>query len=344
VTERVETTWGSARQALDRVFAEVVSVAPGWLVAGVALHVLHQVVRTRAWFNIIRAACPDATELRARDVTMAYLAGTGLNGIVPARGGDLAKLILIRRRTPRTGWSTLAATLVPETLLESLVAATLLLWALSMGLLPAPGLAAVPSPDVLVIRPGLLSIIVMAAAGGALVVAWRTLRAPARRLIGRLRQGLAILGRPRDFFLGVATWQILGRIIRFGSLAALMAAFGLPVTPATVLLVMAVQGGGRIVPTAPASAGVRIALLAYGLGALSDNTVAVASVTAFSVGAAAILAGAGVAITLAIIGRELGTASPHAMVRRLRDRLGESALSERGACAMRPGPGETRPA
>ena len=43
-----------------------------------------------------------------------------------------------------------------------------------------------------------------------------------------------------------------------------MAAFGLPVTPATVVLVMAAQGGGRIIPLAPASAGLRLAMLSYG--------------------------------------------------------------------------------
>jgi hypothetical protein len=42
------------------------------------------VVRTRGWFHIIRAAYPDARDLRARDVTLAYLARAGLNGR-PAR-------------------------------------------------------------------------------------------------------------------------------------------------------------------------------------------------------------------------------------------------------------------
>src|SRR5215207_10334880 len=108
---------------------DVVSVAPGWLVAGVLLHVLQQVVRTRGWFTIIRAAYPEATELRARDVTFAYLAGSGLNSVVPARGGDLAKLYLVRRRAPGARWSTLAATFVPETLFETAVGIGLVIWA-----------------------------------------------------------------------------------------------------------------------------------------------------------------------------------------------------------------------
>ena len=56
--------------------------------AGVVLHLLHQVIRTRGWYNIIRAAYPDATALRARDVTSAYLPGAGPTGWCRPRGGD----------------------------------------------------------------------------------------------------------------------------------------------------------------------------------------------------------------------------------------------------------------
>lgn len=108
----------------------------GWLVVGVLLHVLQQVVRTRGWFTIIRAAYPEATELRGRDGTFAYLAGSGLNSVVPARGGDLAKLYLIRRRAPGTRWSTLAATFVPEALFETAVGIGLVIWALSRAFWP----------------------------------------------------------------------------------------------------------------------------------------------------------------------------------------------------------------
>jgi hypothetical protein len=92
VIERLESAVRSARHAVELMVEDVATVAPGWLVAGVLLHVLQQVVRTRGWFTIIRAAYPEATLLRARDVTFAYLAGSGLNSVVPARGGDLAKL------------------------------------------------------------------------------------------------------------------------------------------------------------------------------------------------------------------------------------------------------------
>src|SRR5215218_711262 len=136
--DRLESAWRAATHALELVVQGVVAVDPRWLVAGVLLHILNQVVRTRGWFNIIRAAYPAAYELRARDVTLAYLAGVGLNGVVPARGGDAAKIFLIRRRAPQMRWSTLLATLVPETLFETALGCLLVAWAVSQGLLPVP--------------------------------------------------------------------------------------------------------------------------------------------------------------------------------------------------------------
>jgi hypothetical protein len=281
--------------------------------------VLHQVVRTRGWFNIIRASYPEATELRARDVTLAYLAGSGLNGVLPARGGDLAKLYLVRRRAPATRWSTLLATFLPETLFETVIGIGLVVWALSQGFLPVPTAPSeLPALDVsLIIANPLISIACAAVAGAALVLLLRTLRRRARDLLDRIRQGLVILDRPRDFVYGVASWQALGRVIRLGSLACFLAAFALPVTVATVVLVMAAQGGGRIIPIAPVSAGLRIAMLGYGFVEVTGEAVDIASITAFSVGTGVTLFVTGLAISLAILGRELGVASAREFVWRM---------------------------
>ena len=92
------------------------SLNPWWLLVGIVLYELSQVVRTRGWFNILRAAYPDSEELRGRDVTAAYLAGAGVNAIVPARGGDFLKLFLVHKKMPSARYSTLLATFGPETL------------------------------------------------------------------------------------------------------------------------------------------------------------------------------------------------------------------------------------
>src|SRR5439155_16254293 len=130
-----------------------------------------------------------------------------------------------------------------------------------------------------------------------------------------------ILGTPRRYFTGVVSWQAASRVIRLGSLACFMKAFGLLVTVATAVLVMAAQGGGRIIPVAPASAGLRIAMLYYGFGEVTGDRIEVAKITAFSFGTGAAHTAVGLLISGAVIGRELGTLSPRRAVTAAREAL-----------------------
>src|SRR3954453_21912521 len=128
----------SAHHALELLLDRAASVDPALALLGVVLYILAQAVRTRGWHTIIRAAYPDATGLRARHTMAAYLAGAGLNGVIPARGGDIVKLWLVHRRIPGARYPTLAATFVPETLFETAFGIGLVIWALSRGFLPVP--------------------------------------------------------------------------------------------------------------------------------------------------------------------------------------------------------------
>ena len=74
----------------------------------------------------------------------AYLAGVGVNAIIPARGGDVLKLYLVHHRVEGTTYPTLGATLIVETLFDLVVAAGILAWALTIGVLP--GLGVTPPP------------------------------------------------------------------------------------------------------------------------------------------------------------------------------------------------------
>jgi hypothetical protein len=117
----------------------------------------------------------------------------------------------------------------------------------------------------------------------------------------------------------VASWQALGRLIRLGSLAAFMEAFHLPVTPSTVVLVMAAQGGGRILPLAPASAGLRLAMLSYGFVETTGHAVDIAAITTFTFGVGALTMLAGLIVGLIALGAELETWSPRAALRAAKD-------------------------
>jgi len=307
-------------QALELVADSVVQVDIVWIVVGVVLSVFSQVVRVRGWHTIIRAAYPDADELRQRDTAQAYLAGAGLNGVIPARGGDVVKLALVHRRVPQSSYATLAATFVPETVFETLFGTGLVIWALSQGFLPVPTTSGeLPSLDVsFVIAHPFISSIGAGAIGlfGYLLVRW--IRRGAEDFARRFKRGLVILGTPRKFITGVASWQALSRLIRLGSLAAFMEAFGLPVTAETVVLVMAAQGGGRIIPLAPVSAGLRLAMLSYGFVEVTGKQVDFAAITTFTVGVGTILLVTGLLISLVILLREFGTLDPRAALRRAR--------------------------
>jgi len=90
-----------------------------WELLGIALglHLFRLFLRAIAWWTILRASYPRSRVL-LRSVFGAYVAGVGINSIAPARGGDLVKLYLVRRKIPGTTYTTLGSTLVTETLVE----------------------------------------------------------------------------------------------------------------------------------------------------------------------------------------------------------------------------------
>ena len=274
---------------------------PWWLLVGIVLYELAQLVRTRGWFNILRASYPESgDQLRARDVSAAYLAGAGVNGIVPARGGDFLKLFLVHRRLPKARYSTLIATFGPETLPEIVMSTGLVIWALTHGFLPVPlSTNDLPEIDVSFVMTHVwLSVGVTAAAGAVLFVLLRWCRACTRGLLARVKQGFEILHSPRRFIVGVGGPQALSRLVRLAAMVCFMKAVGLPVTVNTAILVMAATSAGRIIPFAPASAGLRVAMLAYGFPALTDKPVDIASITSFwfTIGAVHLVCGLLIAV------------------------------------------------
>src|SRR4051794_6663225 len=107
-----------AAAALERAFDGLVSavggVTPGWLVLGVALHLLNQVARGRGWYAGGRAAGEGAAGPRGRDTVAAWVAGAGAGGVVSARGGDAVRVLVLARRSPGTSRALLTGTLVAE--------------------------------------------------------------------------------------------------------------------------------------------------------------------------------------------------------------------------------------
>jgi len=260
-----------------------------WMVAGVLLHLAGQLARGRAWHTVVRAAHGADVTVRRRDVLRAWVAGAGVTGIVSARGGDVVRVLMLRRRVEATTCATLAGTLAAEAVAEAACGTLVVGWAAGAGLMPAAG------------GSGLLA--ALGAVAAMVAIAWACTRRweRLRRVRDEAWQGLTALRRPSFYVRRVLPWELLGRTVRLGSLTCFLIAFGLPVSPAAVALVMAAQAGGRLVPFGPAGTGVSLAILAVTFGTVTGEAVSVEQLAAFVVGTSAILTVVGLALSAALV-------------------------------------------
>lgn len=253
-----------------------------WTALAVALVFLAamQLARAWAWRNVLRAAYPDARISFLR-LGAAYLAGAGVNAILPARAGDVTKVFLVKRQVPGSTYPTVTSSFLVQTVFDTAIGVLVLLYAITQGLLPEPPrLPNLPAfeisfwaehPEALAIVTGALLL------GGAIAVF--VLAHRVRAFWERVRQGVAILAQPRRYLREVAAWQGVGWLCRFAAFWFFLEAFGIGGSAGNVLLVMSVQAIANVVPFTPGGAGAQQALLVATLQGPSR-----AAVLSFSVG------------------------------------------------------------
>jgi uncharacterized membrane protein YbhN (UPF0104 family) len=298
-----------------RVFLNHLADVKLWpLTIALALHTANLLLRTFAWYAILRAAYPG-TRYRYRSCAGAYLAGVGVNAIAPARGGDLVKIFLTRTRLAGSTTPTIVASLLVETLTDVVLGAALLGYALSQHVLPrVPELPSIPAFEWswAASNPTLTAIIAtFILLAGILIV--RRARIAGQAFAARVRQGFTILRTPRRYVIAVVIPQLVGWACRVGAAAAFLEAFGIPGTLRNALLVMVVGSLTTLLPFTPGGVGTQQALIVVVLsGAGSD-----AHLLSFSVGAqaAVIVSNAvigGVALVLMLRTLSLRSAIGHA--------------------------------
>lgn len=277
-----------------------------WLALGGAavLQLVAGVVRVRAWFHVIRHNCPEASDLRYRDIVLAQLGGCGWNAVLPARAGDAVKVALVKRRMPDQRLATIAATLVPPALVEAAFTALLLVGLLGTGLVSLKALTSALPPA------GTALVIAGAVCVG--LVAALIFRRRLERLGRSVRSGLAVVGHPRVMATRVVPWLVVGRGLRLLAFALVLIAAGLPFGLVPALALMALQGA---TPSAGAAAtAVRITLLAgilAGTGAAGVSPAQVAEALAAAYGVTSVM---NLATSAAVIAWVLRTVSPRRIV------------------------------
>ena len=254
-----------------------------WLAIGVACHLGKLVAVSRAWRNIVKAAYPDR-KVVWRQMFGAYIAGTGVNALIPARGGDVVRLFLAKRRVDGATYTTLVSTSLLQTLFDMAVAGCIVVWALTQHVLPGLDVLKSPSlpsldygwafrhPKAGLILAGLLLFF------GAALIAWIAERVD--HFKAKVAQGFAAV-RDRSYYLRrVVFWQLVDWSLRLTAVFFFLRAFGLPATLHNALLVQVSQSLATILPVSPAGIGTEQALLVY----LFRNVTSKSTALSFSVG------------------------------------------------------------
>jgi uncharacterized membrane protein YbhN (UPF0104 family) len=272
---------------IDRVWSAIGSFAENfaridlpYLGAALLLSLALQLCRAHAWSNALRAAYPGGA-VSERGVVGAFLVGSGMNGILPARGGDAIKIVLAKRSVRGASYPAIISSFAVLAPFDTGIGIVVLLYAITQGLLPAaPRLPELPAFDISfwAAHPQLLLLTITVLAI-ALVVLIAVLARRVEEFWQKLKQGVAIFREPRRYLRQVLAWQAAGWLLRFASFWLFLDAFRIGGSFDNVLLVMCVQAITGALPFTPGGAGPQQALLVV---ALEGPTYA--AVLAYSVG------------------------------------------------------------
>ena len=274
------SSFSSFFNAVESFFESLATVRWGPLALALLAFGTYLTLRSRASFNVIRAAYPTEP-IRWRDVWGAYMAGYGFNSVIPARGGDFVRLFLTKSRIPNSSYPAVGATFVVEIGFDLVMAIFILTFAFSQGVFPKPpDFSKLNAFDLsyLAAHPRFTLFLITALAVAALATS-AVLSVRVRAFWARVRQGLTILSNRRRYLREVFAVQFAGWLFRFTAFWFLLEAFNVGASVHNVLLVLGVQAVSAAVPFTPQGAGVQQALLVQVFaGSAAGGTVAAYSV------------------------------------------------------------------
>jgi uncharacterized membrane protein YbhN (UPF0104 family) len=267
--------------SVDSFFSNLAAVQLGPLLLALLSFVAYLSLRSRASFNILRAAYPD-TSFRFRDIWGAYFAGYGFNSVIPARGGDVIRAFLTKTSVPGSSYPAVAASFAVEVIFDVVMGSLMLTFAFTQGAFPKP-------PDFSKLKAFDLSffaqhpkfaLFFLTAVGVGILALFALLSVRIQAFWRRVRQGLTILYDRRRYVREVFGMQLAGWVFRFTAFWFMLDAFNVGASVKNVLLVLGVNAVGAAVPFTPQGAGVTQALLAK----VFHGTAPGATVAAYSVG------------------------------------------------------------
>jgi uncharacterized membrane protein YbhN (UPF0104 family) len=268
-------------QAVGQFFSNLAEVRFGVLAIALVAFGVYLSIRSRASYNILRAAYPDEP-IAFRRIWGAYVAAYGFNAVIPARGGDVVRLFLTKTSVPNSSYPAVAASFFVEAIYDATMGVFILAFAFSQGVFPKPPDFSKLNAFDLSFFAGhprfLLFVLTVAAVGG--LVGFALLSRRVRAFWARVRQGFTILHDRRRYFREVWLIQFGGWLFRFTAFWFLLEAFNIGGSVHNVLLVLGVNAVAAAVPFTPGGAGVQQAFLVK----VFAGTASGATVAAYSVG------------------------------------------------------------
>src|SRR5437763_8647201 len=123
--------------AIDKFFSNLAAVNWGPLLLALLCYGTDLTVRSRAPFHVLRAAYPTE-RFRWREIWGAFLAGYGVNAVIPARPGDVVRLFLTKTSIPNSSYAAVGAASISELIFDWSINLIILPYAFTQGVFPKP--------------------------------------------------------------------------------------------------------------------------------------------------------------------------------------------------------------
>ncbi|HVW17226.1 MAG TPA: lysylphosphatidylglycerol synthase transmembrane domain-containing protein [Solirubrobacteraceae bacterium] len=276
---------GDFFDAVDTFFSNLASVRWGPLLLGLAFFGVYLSLRSRAYFNVLRAAYPQS-RFRWRHVWGAYVAAYGFNNVVPARGGDVMKLFLVHSSVPGSAYPAIGSSFMVEAVFDATMAVPVLIFAFTQGVFPKPpDFSRLGAFDLSFFAGHLkFTLFLITALAVLALAAFAVLSRRIRLFWARVRQGVTILFDRRRYVREVWLVQFSGWLFRCAAFWMLLDAFEIGGSVRNVLLVLGVNAIAAALPFTPGGAGVQQAFLVkvFGGGAAAYSVGQQIAIGAFS--------------------------------------------------------------
>jgi uncharacterized protein (TIRG00374 family) len=307
--------WHSVRDAFT-------AVSWPWVAVAIGLNLLSVVARSFSWDTCIEQSIEPPYPGYPL-VFSAFCVGLFANAVLPGRVGEIARAAVLRRRMPgRKGvTATLIGSVFAHRMFDLFPTITLVVWVL----------VAADIPTWAYLTLGLAIGIGVLLFAAAVVLARHQHRefeslGSIRQVLGRARQGLAIMRKPVAALKATA-YQYAGWFCQLLAVWSAMRAFQINEPLAAAGLVLVLMNVATIVPLWPGNVGlVQIAVATP----LVNYGIAYAHGIAFGIGLQAIEASVGIGIGLVFLAREgLSFATLRHMEERAEDTLEDTTPVER---------------